>query len=80
MIEPGKLRWRCRRGMKELDLLLQDYLDARYPTAPPREQRLFAELLELQDPELHAWLLGRESPADPGMAAVIDQIRAAAHP
>ncbi|MCK7576885.1 MAG: succinate dehydrogenase assembly factor 2 [Chromatiales bacterium] len=48
----GKLRWRCRRGMKELDLLTLGYLERHYPTAPAEEQQAFADLLELQDPLL----------------------------
>ena len=43
----GKLRWRCRRGMKELDLLTLGYLEAYYPTASTEEQQAFAALLEL---------------------------------
>ena len=48
----GKLRWRCRRGMKELDLLTLSYLERHYPTASAAEQQAFADLLEVQDPLL----------------------------
>ena len=62
----GKLRWRCRRGMKELDLLTLGYLEQHYPTAPVEEQQAFAALLELQDPLLMSYMVGRETPADAG--------------
>ncbi len=79
MSERSKLRWRCRRGMKEVDVLLLDYLERRYATAPAEERRIFANLLELQDPQLHAYLIGLEAPADPAVAQVIGKIRATVH-
>ena len=46
-MEPlGRLEWRCRRGMKELDLLLVRYLRRRYSSAPSDERLAFAEILE----------------------------------
>ena len=71
----GKLRWRCRRGMKELDLLTLAYLEHYYPTAPAEEQRAFADLLELQDPLLMRYMLGRETPTDAAMARVVNVMR-----
>lgn len=80
MSELGMLRWRCRRGMKELDVALQGYLEKHYAAASAAEQRTFAELVELQDPQLYAYLLGREVPSNPVVATVIDKIRAAPCP
>ena len=79
MSEIPRLRWRCRRGMKELDLLLNAYLDRRYPSAPGRERGIFEQLLELQDPQLFAYVIGRETPTDSGVADVVSKIRDAAH-
>ena len=67
----GKLRWRCRRGMKELDLLTLGYLEQHYPTASAEEQQAFAALLELQDPLLMSYMVGRETPADGTTARVV---------
>lgn len=72
----GKLRWRCRRGMKELDLLTLGYLERHYPTAAPDEQQAFADLLELQDPLLMSYMVGRETPADAATARVVKVMRA----
>ena len=69
----GRLRWRCRRGMKELDILLTRYLDERYETAPAAEQDAFRRLLEIQDPLIHAYCLGQEPPPQ-HLAIVIDRI------
>ena len=57
MSELAKLRWHCRRGQLELDLLLQDYLVNHYLHASAAEQIRFAELLKLEDDELLAVML-----------------------
>jgi antitoxin CptB len=74
--EIGKLRWRCRRGMRELDVLLSRYLDEEYRTAGPLQQESFRRLLEIPDPVVHAYFLGREIPADAALAALIARITA----
>lgn len=71
----GKLRWRCRRGMKELDLLTLGYLERHYLTAPVEEQQAFAGLLELQDPLLMSYMVGRETPPDATSARVVGVMR-----
>lgn len=70
----GRLRWRCRRGMKELDLVLVRWLEHRYAEATPELRSAFERLLEAQDPELVSWLFRRERPADPGLAAIVDEL------
>ncbi len=75
-MNPGKLRWRCRRGTRELDALLTWFLEERFPTAAAHEQMGFARLLEEQDPDIWDWCMGRTTPGDPDMLSVIDAIRA----
>ncbi len=70
-----RLRWRCRRGMRELDTLLTGFLEAWGPHLSAEEVALFEALLELQDPLLYGWMLGREQPEDPEMAALVERIR-----
>jgi antitoxin CptB len=72
--EIGKLRWRCRRGMKELDVLLTRYVEEDYLGASPEQQAAFRDLLDSQDPLLHAYFLGRESPADPVLRSLIERL------
>lgn len=79
MSELSRLRWRCRRGMKELDVVLEGYLASRYPDAPQNEQAAFQHLLELSDPELLYRLTGRDAPADDVEARVIEALRRTAH-
>lgn len=71
----NRLRWRCRRGMRELDVLLERYLQERYPSAPAAEQQAFAALLEVPDPQLFAYVVQREVPVDPEWAHVIARLR-----
>jgi len=72
--EIGKLRWRCRRGMKELDLLLTRYIDEQYGAAAAAEQAAFQRLLELQDPTIYDYVLGRDAPADPALRSLLERI------
>ncbi|HMI75663.1 MAG TPA: succinate dehydrogenase assembly factor 2 [Steroidobacteraceae bacterium] len=74
-VDVGKLRWRCRRGMKELDILLTRYVDERYGSAPVDEQQAFQGLLETQDPVIYAYCLGQERPPE-HLAALIERITA----
>ncbi len=59
--------WRCRRGMKELDLILERYARGEYPTATPQRRRAFERLLDLPDPLLLDLLIasGRAAAPDP---------------
>jgi antitoxin CptB len=71
----GRLAWRCRRGMKELDLLLTGYLRERWPGADVAEKAAFERILELPDPTLAAYLMERETPADEDMRALLAVLR-----
>lgn len=62
--------------MQELDLLLSHWLDSAYPAASAADRLAFEYLLERQDPELAAWFLGRERPADPVVANLVDAMLA----
>jgi antitoxin CptB len=57
-----RLLWRCRRGMRELDKLVEGYYLRHYPSADAQLQDAFAEFLEEPDPDLLAWLTWREQP------------------
>ena len=73
--ERARLRWRCRRGMKELDLVLLRYLEQDYDAASPADRAAFARILELQDPELFGYLVGRAAPTDDTLRHVLARIR-----
>jgi antitoxin CptB len=77
-IERGRLTWRCRRGMKELDLALRGWLDQHWRDAPAVERATFERILELPDPLLAAYLMGRETPDDPALVALVAVLRGCA--
>lgn len=70
-----RLRWQCRRGMLELDLLLLPYLEKKYNMSNETDQRLFEELLTHADQDLYAWLVGKDSPSDDRFKELIQKIR-----
>jgi antitoxin CptB len=53
----ARLRWQCRRGMLELDYLLEDFLDRQFASLNDADKNLFVKLLTRSDTELQAWLL-----------------------
>lgn len=72
--DANRLRWRCRRGMLELDALLHAFVEDGYRDLGPSEQLAFSRLLGREDIELYEWLAGREEPpAD--LRSVVDKLR-----
>jgi antitoxin CptB len=70
-----RLRWRCRRGMKELDVLFERFVERGLAAAGEEERRALAELLSLGDPELAGYLLGGLTPQAPHLARLVGRIR-----
>ena len=73
--ELRRLRWRCRRGMRELDRLLERHLDLAWPAASEAERGVFLRLLDCEDDRLWRWFLGHETPPDADLAALVQRIR-----
>ena len=69
------LRWRCRRGMKELEVILIRYLEQNYILASVAEQQAFVTLLELPDIEIYAYLVGQQFPVEREQLALVATIR-----
>jgi antitoxin CptB len=74
--ELRRLRWRCRRGMRELDQLFERYLDLRWAQASEAERGVFRRLLDSEDDRLWRWFLGHETPSDVDLQALVERIRA----
>ena len=77
-IEMKKLRWRCRRGLLELDLMLHSCLDHRYPLMSLEEKRVFGEILVWEDMEILDALSqeGGEEEWDTPLGRVLAMLRA----
>ncbi len=74
--ERKRLKWRCRRGMRELDLLMERFLDHAYATSSDDDRALFLRLLDTEDDILWRWCMGRERPEEPALATFVDQLLA----
>ncbi len=69
------LRWHLRRGMRELDLILQGFHDEQYGRLSGSERRAFASLLDCEDDDLWVWLTGRGEPERDDLADAVRLIR-----
>jgi antitoxin CptB len=80
MADEDRLRWRCRRGMLELDLMLNAFLDQGFEQLDTGEQSVFQRLLDYPDQTLLEMLMGRMVPADKETVHVIGKIRSSLRP
>lgn len=75
MITLSEIRWRCRRGMLELDLMLIAYLEQVYPFIASAKQNDFLHLLEENDQYLFDLLTNKIKHPDPSLADTVQNIR-----
>ena len=73
----NRLRWRCRRGMLENDLILARYRDARGAAISGEEVAALDRLLDLPDDQLWDLIAGRSEPVDSGLLPLVAQLRSA---
>ncbi len=70
-----RLRWRCRRGLLELDIVLLNFLEQRYLSLSSPEQNAFDKLLAIPDDILFAYMQGDQKPLDNELRELVDKIR-----
>ena len=70
----NRLMWASRRGMLELDLILQPFVENTYDTLSEHDQLRFEALLEREDQQLFVWLMKREQPTDPDTLRIVQII------
>jgi antitoxin CptB len=71
----SRIRWRCRRGMLENDIVLTRFLDERGEALSDDEADMLVRLLDLSDNELWDVIAGRVEPADPSVQPLVAQLR-----
>ena len=76
-VEYAELKWRCRRGMLELDILLNSFLDKSYARMSPEQGAVFSQILDYPDQVLLDLLMGNMRSSDGGVNSLVDDIRAA---
>ena len=79
-MNPSKLVWRCRRGMKELDALLLNYLHHQYGLAGSSEQAMFIKLLEESDDHLWRYFYRNERPKDLDLEIIVRSVQSQTSP
>lgn len=67
----AKLIWQCRRGMLELDLIFQRFIEQHMDTLTDSQIQSFERLLMAQDPDLYAWVMGYETPVDKELREIV---------
>ena len=60
----ARLKWACRRGMLELDVLLMPFVETGFHELAADEQEEFERLLTCDDPDLFAWFMGHQACED----------------
>ncbi|GHA09026.1 hypothetical protein GCM10008090_18700 [Arenicella chitinivorans] len=75
MLNERQLVWRCRRGVRELDVLFTEFLNREYATLDLDTQSAFQQLLEVQDPTIMDWLFDRIEPDDVVLAGIIRRLQ-----
>ena len=76
MAEIDRIRWRCRRGLLELDLVLAAFVRDEMERLPAADVALFGRLLDASDNDLWDWVSARSEPADPRLAGLVRRLRA----
>ncbi len=70
-----RVRWRCRRGLLELDIVLGRFIEQRYPVLDTEQRMVFDELLDLPDTELWDLVTGKKEPAHAHQRAVLEWLQ-----
>ncbi|MFK8067061.1 MAG: succinate dehydrogenase assembly factor 2 [Gammaproteobacteria bacterium] len=73
--EHNRVRWLCRRGMKELDLVINRFFENDYESLVEQDQIYFKEFLEVEDPEIFSWIMGRTTPENKHHALIIHKLQ-----
>lgn len=74
MSELARLRWKCRRGTKELDVILEAFLDRGFETLSADEAAAFDRLLDEQDDRLMTYFYGQQQPRDGELRGIVETV------
>jgi len=66
-----QLQWRCRRGIKEMDILLENFVSMHYPTLSEADKQAFFAMLDEADPDLWNWIRGKTEPENSSYEPVL---------
>ena len=72
--EINRMRWAARRGMLELDLVLEPFVAARYADLDEQDRKRFKQLMVCEDQDLFSWFMGRAQPQDKELVTIVSKI------
>ena len=72
-----RVRWRCRRGLLELDIVLARFVEQRYAGLDQAQKEAFDALLDMPDTVLWDMIAGREAPAQESQRTVLEWLKSA---
>ena len=75
MSDLSRLRWRCRRGIKEMDLVFQGFLEQEYQQLNEQDKALFEKILDESDLDILDWILGHKDVTNTEYAELIEKFR-----
>lgn len=76
MSDLDRIRWHCRRGLLELDLVLTAFMQDGYAALGSAEQATFVRMLDADDNDLWDWISARQDPPEQAMFTVVERLRA----
>jgi antitoxin CptB len=72
--EERRLQWHCRRGLKELDVILGPFMDEHYRDLASADKTLFVRLVDCEDMDLFNWFMRQDKPSDPELERMVELI------
>ncbi|HEY7776656.1 MAG TPA: succinate dehydrogenase assembly factor 2 [Kineobactrum sp.] len=72
--EINRMRWASRRGMLELDLVLEPFVEQRYAKLDAVDRERYKQLMTSEDQDLFSWFMSRNKPGDKELATIVEQI------
>lgn len=73
--ERSQLLWRCRRGIREMDIILQSFLNDSFDSLSKDEKNYFIQLLDEADLDILNWIMGKDEPKSDNIKTIISLIR-----
>lgn len=72
--DKARIKWACRRGMLELDVIIMPFFDDCFDLLTSSEQQDFVDFLECDDPDLFSWLMKQGCSQEPRLVALTNKI------
>lgn len=72
--DKARIKWACRRGMLELDVVIMPFFEECFEQLTEQEQQDFVALLECDDPDLFTWVMQHGRSENERLASMVDKI------